>query len=261
LLPHFGGLLLPPCRCAPSLQLGVLVTTVPLRRHPHDTGVDDLPATRHVALGRKMLVEAVEQLLDQPGLGQLLAEQPKPRGVRTAALDREPQKARERQPVAHLIFHLLVRQIVERLQNQHPEHQDGIERLPAGAALLELVRCEHHRLDRGTKALPRHEMIDGFERIAARRQGFQALIGIEKSQLPHRRLCESKSHASDSTGREKQLFFEVPLYNSARGGSLIPVPADRTDDLVRIAYRRPRWPPPPFGACHSCKSLVWQSSS
>jgi hypothetical protein len=32
--------------CAPSLQLGVLVAAVPLRRHRHDTGVDDLPATR-----------------------------------------------------------------------------------------------------------------------------------------------------------------------------------------------------------------------
>src|SRR5215813_543611 len=115
LLPHFGELLLPPRWCAPSLQLGVLVTTVPLRRHRHNTGVDDLPATRHVALGRKMLVEAVKQLFDQPGLGKLLAEQPKRRGVRNAVLDREPQKARERQPVAHLIFHLLVRQIVERL--------------------------------------------------------------------------------------------------------------------------------------------------
>src|SRR4029453_1212087 len=53
LLPHFAGLLLPRRWCAPSLQLGVLVATVPLRRHRHDTGVDDLPATRHVALGRK----------------------------------------------------------------------------------------------------------------------------------------------------------------------------------------------------------------
>src|SRR6478609_10811368 len=32
LLPHFGGLLLPARRCVPSL-LGVLVTTVPPRRH------------------------------------------------------------------------------------------------------------------------------------------------------------------------------------------------------------------------------------
>src|SRR3954462_9733144 len=53
LLPHFGGLLLPPRGCAPSLQLGVLVTTVPLRRPQHDTGVDDLPATRHVALAAR----------------------------------------------------------------------------------------------------------------------------------------------------------------------------------------------------------------
>src|SRR5215510_1675015 len=88
LLPQLGRLLLPPCRCAPSLQLGVLVTTVPLRRHRHDTGVDDLPAPRHVAPGRKMLVEAVEQLFDQPGLGQLLAEQPQRRGVRNAVLNR-----------------------------------------------------------------------------------------------------------------------------------------------------------------------------
>src|SRR6185436_9676181 len=33
LLPQLGGLLLPPRWCAPSLQLGVLLTTVPLRRH------------------------------------------------------------------------------------------------------------------------------------------------------------------------------------------------------------------------------------
>ena len=79
-----------------------------------------------------------------------------------------PRKRENDSRFAHLIFHLLVRQIVERLQHQHPEHQDGIERLPAGAALLELVRCEHHRLDLGAKALPRHETIDGFERIALR---------------------------------------------------------------------------------------------
>src|SRR3954454_12187522 len=75
LLPQLGGLVLP-CRCAASPQLGVLVTTVPLRRHRHDTGIDDLPATRHEALGRKMLVKTLKQLFDQPGLGQLLAEQP-----------------------------------------------------------------------------------------------------------------------------------------------------------------------------------------
>src|SRR5262245_52092041 len=72
LLPQLGGLLLPPCRCAPSLQLVVLVTTVPLRRHRHDTGVDDVPATRHVALGRKMLVETVNSFSISPALAHFL---------------------------------------------------------------------------------------------------------------------------------------------------------------------------------------------
>ena len=65
-LPHFGGLLLPPRWCVPAARRSG--TTVPLRRHPHDTGVDDLPATRHVALGRKMLVGAVKQLLISPAV-------------------------------------------------------------------------------------------------------------------------------------------------------------------------------------------------
>src|SRR3977135_1298950 len=74
LLPQLGGLLLPPCRWAASPQLVVLVTTVPLRRHRHDTGIDDLPATRNVALGRKMLVKTLKQLFDKPGIGTLYAE-------------------------------------------------------------------------------------------------------------------------------------------------------------------------------------------
>jgi hypothetical protein len=51
LLPQLGGLPV----CGP--QFVVLVTTVPLQRHRHDIGVDDLPATRHVALGRKKLIK------------------------------------------------------------------------------------------------------------------------------------------------------------------------------------------------------------
>src|SRR5262249_32170404 len=86
-----------------------------------------------------------------------------------------------------------------------------VKRPPAGAVFLKRVRGEHHRLDLGAKALPWHEMIDGFERIAPRRQSFQALIGIEKSQLTHRRLRESKSHASDSHRSGKAAIFRGAL--------------------------------------------------
>jgi hypothetical protein len=59
-LAQFGGLLLPGRRCLPSLYGFVLVTAVALLRHRHDRGIHHLPATRHVALRRKMLVEALE---------------------------------------------------------------------------------------------------------------------------------------------------------------------------------------------------------
>src|SRR5262249_51439301 len=47
-------------------------------------------------------------------------------------------------------------------------------------------------------------------------QGFQALIGIEKSQLPHRRLCESKSQASDSHRSGEAAIFRGAHYSLSR---------------------------------------------
>src|SRR5499427_8258742 len=89
------------------------------------------------------------------------------------------------------ILRLLVRKIVERLQNQHSKHHNRIERLPAGATLPHLLRCQHHRLDIGAKALPWHQSIDCFERIAFRRQCRQPLVRIKEPQLPHPGLRES----------------------------------------------------------------------
>src|SRR5262249_47068824 len=78
-----------------------------------------------------------------------------------------------------------------RLQNQHSKHHNRIERLPAGATLPHLLRCQHHRLDIGAKALPWHQSIDCFERIAFRRQCRQPLVRIKEPQLPHPGLRES----------------------------------------------------------------------
>ena len=60
LLAQFGGLLLPRRRRLAGLYGVVLVTAVALLRHRHDRGINHLPATRHVALRRKMLIEALE---------------------------------------------------------------------------------------------------------------------------------------------------------------------------------------------------------
>ena len=60
LLAQLGGVLLPVCRCLASLHGFVLVSAIALFRHRHDRGINHLTATGHVALRRKVLVEAFE---------------------------------------------------------------------------------------------------------------------------------------------------------------------------------------------------------
>src|ERR1700704_5761469 len=103
---------------------------------------------------RPRMIPRLRKAKTGKGLGKLLAEQPDRRGIGNAVLDAQPQKLRERQPITCLILHLLVRKIVERLQNQHPKHHDRVERLPASATLPHLIRCQHHSLYVDTKALP-----------------------------------------------------------------------------------------------------------
>jgi hypothetical protein len=92
----------------------------------------------------------------QPSIAALGAspEQPQRRRIRNAVVDAQPQKPRERRPVAHLAFHLLVRKIVERLQNQHPEHHDRIKRLTASAAFARSFGRQYNCLNIAAKALP-----------------------------------------------------------------------------------------------------------
>jgi hypothetical protein len=110
-----------------------------------------------------------------------------------------------------LIFCLLVRKIVQRLQYQHAEHHDRINGFPAGTTLLYLVRRQHHRLDVGSKALPRHQSIDGFERITLRRQRCQPLLRIEEPKLTHLRLPTHVVAHQTRTARSDWLFLEVPM--------------------------------------------------
>src|SRR5262249_45786562 len=98
--------------------------------------------------------------------------------------------------------------------NQHSKHHNRIERLPAGATLPHLLRCQHHRLDIGAKALPWHQSIDCFERIALRRQCRQPLVRIKEPQLPHPGLRESSpSRARFAQVSGRSYFSRRPLLN------------------------------------------------
>src|SRR5471032_3256791 len=234
-LPVLRRMLLPVLRSGAGLDLLVLLAAVTLARHRHDRGVDHLTAAHDVALGFEILAEPIEQLVDQTCLGQLLAEQPEepalslPKGgaIRNAALEAWPEKARERQSVPHLVLDLLIRQIVQRLQDQHTKQHQRVDRLAPGVAFPGLVRRQHHGLDVGAKLLPRHQRTDRNQRIALRRQHRQTLVRIEKPHLRHSKLPQTNHiWRKTRTHQTPMLFFEVPLYNFAVVAKGLP------DDLV-----------------------------
>ena len=116
-----------------------------------------------------MLVKATKQLFNDAGLGELFAEQPQCRAVRDAVLDTGSQKPCKREAIAHLILDLLVREVVQRLQDQHPKQHDHIDRLATGRTLAICLRRQHRGLNVAAKAFPWHQPVDCFKRIAFRR--------------------------------------------------------------------------------------------
>ena len=75
-----------------------------------------------------MVAEALEQLVDQPGLRQRLAKRPDRGGIRHRVLELQIEKAQQ-------VLSPIVREIVERLQHHDLELQDRVIGLAAGVAL------------------------------------------------------------------------------------------------------------------------------
>ena len=148
-LRPLGGLVGPVLGHLAVLDGLVFLARVVIARHRHDGRIEDLPAPRDIALARQIAVELAEQLLDQTRLRQPLAIEPDRLGVRHPVLETQPQKPHERKPVPHLVFDLVVRQVVERAQDQRLEHQNGVHRLAPGARFARLIRLAPHPLEVG----------------------------------------------------------------------------------------------------------------
>ena len=71
-------------------------------------GIRRLVAASDIAIRLEILVEAIEQPFNDAGLGELHSEQSQRRAVGNAIFDPRRKKPRERQPITHLIFDLLV---------------------------------------------------------------------------------------------------------------------------------------------------------
>src|SRR4051812_1009975 len=160
-----------------------------------------------------MGIEGLKQRLDQPRLGELLAIQPNSRRVGPPILEAQAQEAHEREPVADLILDLVVREVVEGLQNQRLEDDDLVPRLASGRGLPLLLRLAPNRAQLSAEILPGHDRVQDNQRVLLGIETAIALAEIEETGLTH--SCPSLQsqqatlHPNRALG--KGQFFEVPL--------------------------------------------------
>src|ERR1044071_4746225 len=137
-----------------------------------------------------MGIEGLEQRLDQPRLRELLAIQPDRLGVGDPIREAQSQEAHEREPVADLILDLIVREVVERLQNQRLEDDDLVPRLASGRALSLYVWLSPNCAQLSAEILPGHDRVQDSQRVLLGIETAIALAEIEKTGLTH--SCPSR---------------------------------------------------------------------
>src|ERR1044071_3461232 len=160
-----------------------------------------------------MGIEGLEQRLDQPRLRELLAIQPDRLGVGDPIREAQSQEAHEREPVADLILDLVVREIVERLQNQRLEDDDLVPRLASGSVLPLLLRLAPNRAQPRAEILPGHNLVQENQRVFLGIKTAIALVKVEKAKLTHSCPSLRNQHVAPSSNARSQKgqFFEVPF--------------------------------------------------
>ena len=168
LLCGLRGLFLPRLGFLPFLYGLVLVGLVALDRDVHDSGVDDGAAPGEQALLLEHPVELPEQFLPDARPYEHLAVVPYRLCVGYGPVEAQVQETHERQPVLDLVFHLVVGEVVEALQDENLQHETQAERLSARVAFDPAVRqVLRFRLEQDTVELaPVHNLVEHLERVA-----------------------------------------------------------------------------------------------
>src|SRR3954470_24604656 len=133
-------------------------------------------------------------------------------------VEAQAQEAHEREPVADLILDLVVREIVERLQNQRLEDDDLVPGLASGRGLPLLLRLAPNRAQPRTEVLPGHDRVQDNQRILLGIETAIALAEVEETGLPHSCPLAMKPAGyppSQSCARERSIFRGA-LYSSER---------------------------------------------
>jgi hypothetical protein len=182
LLPQLGRLVLPAVRDASLFERLFLGLTVALLGRRDDGRIDQLAGHGQIASIAQRLVEAREQDLARPDLGQRFAEGPDRVGVRHRIAEAEPEKAHPRQAVAQVKLGALITETVLCLQDQHLEHEHMVERRPSA---FRAIRPRHRPLELGPKQLEVDHRTQPLQLIALGRQTRQPLVEVEETRLSH----------------------------------------------------------------------------
>src|SRR4051794_22378997 len=116
-------------------------------------------------------------------------------------VEAQAQEAHEREPVADLILDLVVREVVERLQNQRLEDDDLVPRLASGRGLPLLLRLAPNRAQLSAEVLPGHDRVQENQRILLGVETAITLTEIEETRLTHScpsRQNQQAAHPSNS---------------------------------------------------------------
>src|SRR4051794_12545947 len=123
------------------------------------------------------------------------------------------QEAHEREPVADLILDLIVREVVERLQNQRLEDDDLVPRLASGRGLPLLLRLAPNRAQPCAEVLPGHDRVQDNPRVLLGIETAIARVKVEEAKLTHSCPSLRNQHAapsSKSRSRNKVNFSRCP---------------------------------------------------
>src|SRR3978361_1087179 len=159
-----------------------------------------------------MGVESIKQSPHQPRLCELLAIQPNCRSVGHPVPEAQSQEAHEREPVADLILDVVVREIVERLQNQRLADDDLVPRLASGSVLPLLLRLAPNGAQLRAEILPGHNLVQENQRILLGIETARRLVNVEEAKLTHScpSLLNQQAPLHPNRTFGKGQFFEVP---------------------------------------------------
>ena len=176
----FVGLFFPDFGSFSLFYLAVLVAAVALFGYFNNAGINNLAGFGENALIIQRLIESIEESFDHLFLNQCFTELPDRLAVRNAVTWFQTQKPFETQSIGDLVFHLVIRQIVEALQDKELEHHQPIKRRPANIVAV-LGFIEDH-IENRSKELPIDMVIEFDERVFELCEFFEQKMIVKKAE-------------------------------------------------------------------------------